>query len=420
MTAATNSKQPKSTTDMPLAGQGGRHGKWCLPALAMWLLLLAVVAGGASCRPVALPEPVRHRLAPAENTGAANSSEPGTVASGPEASPEPMSGASVPVTMTPLLPGLTATFLPSLPAPQPTITHIVQEGDTLSAIAMQYEVDYLLLLQVNDIVDPDHIYAGQALVIPMRPPEVAWAELESQVIGYSTGGHPIDVYRFGEGPARVALIGGIHGGYEWNTILLAYEVMDYYAAYPSELPDSITLYIIPSANPDGQFLVTGQEGRFLPEGVPVDIADGRFNANGVDLNRNWPCNWEPVGYWGEDEVDAGRRPFSEVEVRVLRDFFLDEAIDVVVFWHSSGGAVYPGYCNRAFPEAQSLGRTYAAAAGYAYEDIFTAYPVTGDAADWLSLMGVPGLVVELITQTETEFARNLAGTRALLDYLSQE
>jgi hypothetical protein len=308
--------------------------------------------------------------------------------------------------------------------PEPSISYVVQEGDTLSSIAAQFDVDEQLIAQANDLSNPNRVYPGQVLAIPLPPsePSPPWltvAPTEAQVIGHSTGGHPIEVYRFGKGPIHVALIGGIHGGYEWNTILLAYEMIDYYTIHPSEIPDSISLYIIPSANPDGQFLVTGQEGRFSPEGVPVDVPAGRFNANGVDLNRNWPCNWEPVGYWGDYEVDAGTRPFSEIETRALRDFLLDEGIDAAVFWHSSAEAVYPGYCNGPFPEAQSLGRAYAAAADYVYEDLFTYYVVTGDAADWLSLIGVPAIVVELATQTDAEFERNLAGVRSILDDLDQ-
>lgn len=44
--------------------------------------------------------------------------------------------------------------------------HIVQEGDTLLGIALQYQVDVNELARVNGITDPDSIYTGQRLTIP--------------------------------------------------------------------------------------------------------------------------------------------------------------------------------------------------------------------------------------------------------------
>ena len=95
-------------------------------------------------------------------------------------------------------------------------------------------------------------------------------------IGLSTEGYPIEVYRYGSGPIPVLFIGGIHGGYEWNTILLAYEFIDYFEANSSTLDPQLSVYIIPSANPDGQVRVIGHEGCFLPEEVKGNTLDGRF------------------------------------------------------------------------------------------------------------------------------------------------
>jgi len=391
-------------------GKAGRRAESCYTVLVkrytqaavrtLWLFLLAAVIGAASCRQAA-PMPASVERTPVPTTDNPDPIQTPTATPLPTASPN-------------------AAPSPSLPAPTPTIyvAYIVQEGDTLGEIAKQFGVASQVLADVNGLEDPDWLYPGQALTIPVAPPEEI-AVAESRIIGYSTDNHPIEVYRFGDGPVHIALVGGIHGGYEWNTILLAYQVMDYYAVRPSEIPASVSIYIIPSANPDGQALVTGQEGRFWPDSLPEDVIAARFNAHGVDLNRNWDCNWQPVGYFGEATVDAGSKPFSEAEVRVLHNFLLEEEIDAAVFWHSAAGEVYPGYCNASFPEAQALGRLYAGAAGYSYADLFTAYEVTGDAVDWLSRMGVPGIVVELATHTDSELAQNLAGVRAILNHLSQ-
>jgi hypothetical protein len=99
-----------------------------------------------------------------------------------------------------------------------------------------------------------------------------------QPLGQSYNGHVIEAYKFGDGDTILIFVGGIHGGYEWNTILLAYTAIDYFQANPQTIPPNITLYIIPSANPDGQFLVTGKEGRFVPNDLSPDTISGRFNG----------------------------------------------------------------------------------------------------------------------------------------------
>jgi hypothetical protein len=238
--------------------------------------------------------------------------------------------------------------------------------------------------------------------------------LSHEVIGLSTGGHPIEAYRFGSGPVAIALIGGIHGGYEWNTILLAYEMIDYFAENPGEVPGSISLYIVPAANPDGLVLATGHTGRFDPADLVEDTFPGRFNDHEVDINRNWDCKWEPVGYIFEIEVDAGTSPFSEKETRVLRDFIRGHDTDAVVFWHSQMGVTVPGGCDGHHLPSQTLAHRYAEASGYEYMDSFSEYPVSGDAADWLTAQGIAAIEVELISHEEVEFRQNLGGVLAVL------
>ena len=236
-------------------------------------------------------------------------------------------------------------------------------------------------------------------------------------IGRSAGGLAIDAYRFGRGPTRLVLIGGIHGGYEWNTILLAFAVVDYYRAHAAEIPRSITLDIVPAANPDGQLLVVGTTGPFAPADVGVNTIDGRFNRNGVDLNRNWDCDWAPAAYWRSRQVSGGVAPFSEAETAALRAFLSAPAPDGVVFWHSAAGGVFAGGCRARFAGADALAAVFAQGSGYPFRTSFASYPVTGDAADWLAREGVPAIAVELNNHDHLDVAQNLDGIKALLAYL---
>ena len=59
------------------------------------------------------------------------------------------------------------------PAPSPGCTpsiYIVEAGDLLSTIAIDFDISLDDLIEVNDIADPDLIQIGQELVIPC--PEV--------------------------------------------------------------------------------------------------------------------------------------------------------------------------------------------------------------------------------------------------------
>jgi len=62
----------------------------------------------------------------------------------------------------------TATPAPPGPPPTPTLTvHVVQPGDTLGSIAVQYDVSVADLMAANGLTDPDTLDVGQALIIPV-------------------------------------------------------------------------------------------------------------------------------------------------------------------------------------------------------------------------------------------------------------
>ncbi|MCB8944688.1 MAG: hypothetical protein H6658_13145 [Ardenticatenaceae bacterium] len=235
-----------------------------------------------------------------------------------------------------------------------------------------------------------------------------------RTIGFSTHNRPIHTYQFGNGPNTVVFVGGIHGGYEWNTILLAYAAIDYFLDHPQMMPAQVKLFIIPSANPDGQALVVGQDGRFTTADIPEDTFPGRFNGNGVDLNRNWDCDWLPTAVWRDEPVSAGREPFSEPESRALRDFLLAQQPTAVIFWHSAANGVYPSDCGQPFPASLELAELYSAAANYPLRPEFTSYTVTGDAGNWLATQNIPAITVELKSSEVVEWEQNLAGITAVL------
>lgn len=256
-------------------------------------------------------------------------------------------------------------------------------------------------------------------VIPPESIKIANSSPIHTVIGSSVEGRNIDAYTYGNGATHLAFVGGIHGGYEWNSVLLAYEFMDYLNANPMIIPEDISVTIIQSANPDGVYKIIGKEGRFTINDVPTNISQepGRLNANGVDLNRNFDCKWKPKSTWRGNIVNAGSVAFSEPETLAIRNFVLKNNPDVVVFWHSQSNAVYASECeNGILPKTLEIMDIYASASGYPAVDSFDAYEITGDAEGWLASINIPAITVELKTHETVELDRNLAGIKALFEY----
>ena len=237
-----------------------------------------------------------------------------------------------------------------------------------------------------------------------------------EVIGKSVEGRAIEAYHFGTGEKKILFVGGIHGGYEWNSVALAYKFIDYFTANLEKIPAGLEFVIIPSLNPDGVFAVVRKEGRFTiaDATMSTSTAVGRFNAHNVDLNRNFDCKWKPESMWKGNRVSAGASVFSEPEAVALRDFVAKFKPSVAVFWHSQANAVYASACmNGILPETLKVMDTYSVASGYGAVKTFDAYEVTGAAEDWLASIGVPAITVEMKTHEDVEWEKNLAGVNAL-------
>lgn len=225
------------------------------------------------------------------------------------------------------------------------------------------------------------------------------------VIGTSVEGRQLEAYTFGTGETDLLFVGGVHGGYEANSVRLAEAMIEEFQLQPDIIPESITVHIIPVLNPDGLALPNTASDR-----------DRRFNANSVDLNRNFDCKWAPESSWRSEIVSAGTAPFSEPEAAALRDYVLTTNPNAAVFWHSRANTVYGSECEGGILDAtRILMNTYAQAANYNTVEKFDAYPITGDVEGWLASIGIPAVTVELETRESIEWERNWAGVLALLE-----
>ena len=238
------------------------------------------------------------------------------------------------------------------------------------------------------------------------------------IIGTSGQGRDINAYHYGTGETELLFVGGIHGGYEWNTVLLAYDLMDYLKANPDIIPKNIKITVIPVLNPDGLNKVVGTSTRFSLSDVPVSEADtviGRFNSNNVDLSRNFDCDWQTNAKWQNKAVSGGSAVFSEAESLAIKNYVESQKPKAVIVWYSAAGGVFSSNCHDGImPETNVLTTTYAKASGYTAHENFDFYATTGDIVNWLAKIKIPAISVLLTNHTDIEWNKNLAGIKALL------
>ncbi len=265
-------------------------------------------------------------------------------------------------------------------------------------------------------VEPDNGIGDGAAPLEEKPTAERG---DKTVIGTSVAGNEITAYHFGTGDTELLFVGGAHGGYSWNTALLAYQMIDYYDAHANEIPDDVTITVIPVLNPDGLKNTVGTVGRFeIADALKVSESTrvaGRFNAHEVDLNRNFDCEWSTTGVWQNREVSGGSKVFSEPEAVALRDYVSNHKPAAAIVWFSSEGKVYPSACGGA-PSSKSvtLAATFASAADYSAAAEFDAYTITGDMVNWMAKQGIPAISVLLTNHQNTEWDKNIAGVRAVV------
>lgn len=216
------------------------------------------------------------------------------------------------------------------------------------------------------------------------------------IIGYSVLGRPLEVYRFGTGPSQRMIIAGIHGGYEWNTILLADQLITLLIGRPDLIPDDVTLFILRSMNPDGE--ARGKS------------ANARANENRVDLNRNFPALWRKdsprQGCWTLLELSPGDTPASEPETLAVMTFLVVEQIEAVISYHSAGLGIFPGG-QPPDPDSVGLAEAVAEVSDYPYPPVDTGCQYTGQLIDWASENDIAALDIELTNHQDTDLRQNL-------------
>jgi protein MpaA len=183
------------------------------------------------------------------------------------------------------------------------------------------------------------------------------------LLGHSVDGRAITATEIGDpdSPAHTLIVGCVHGS-EPAGIAITKAL----AAGPG--PSEAALWMIADLNPDG-------------------VAAGtRDNAHGVDLNRNFPNRWKPLGPPGSLYY-AGPRPLSEPESKLAAALVQLLRPRLTIYYHQHLDVVDDSQGPR------SIERRYAHAAGLPLYSL-TDYP--GSAVGWQNhLLGATAFIVEL-------------------------
>ena len=203
-------------------------------------------------------------------------------------------------------------------------------------------------------------------------------QAEAFVFGRSALGRDLVCLRVGPEDAenRFLLVFGVHG-YEDRFVrdgALLKETAEKLAALLAaepELPALCSVYIVPCANPDG-----------LLDGTS-NVSFGRLNAEGLDINRDFPEGWIRRTAAANRTGDA---PFASCEARALRDLVLS----VSPRW----AADVHGYVNRV---KYASNRTMAAyfASRDALDMPFEKWQSGGMLCAWLDTLTDGALLIEL-------------------------
>ncbi len=196
---------------------------------------------------------------------------------------------------------------------------------------------------------------------------------EWQVAGTSVQGRPIRVRHVGGGPREVLFVGGIHGDETEG----AYTTAQLPAAFISAgLAPTVTLTILEDANPDGT------------------AARTRENANGVDVNRNFPAS-----NFDTTNPACGGSPLSQPESRAVYETIKQIRPELVLVAHSW---VNDQFINFDGPALQIANR-FSATSGLPVHESKSFAPTPGSLGSFVGRdSGTPILTIEVRKGTPSD------------------
>lgn len=342
--------------------------------------------------------------------------------------------------------------------------YMVKPGDSYYRLARAFGTSVRALVTANPGRDPDRLSAGQYLIVPygfpVVPTDVPFTSELLQVclqglqarypflirrtIATTRYRRPVSALCLGTGP-RTVLYNASHHANEWITTPVLMKFLEDFCRAISTGgrifgKDALTLWrqtrlwLVPMVNPDGVDLVTGaiapgseqyEAAQRIARNYPdIPFPDGwKANLAGVDLNLNYPADWEQakknkfaLGYTMPAPRDyVGGSPLDQPESATMAALTRLVEPQLTLSYHTQGEVIYWKFLDLMPEGAQALGQRFAHVSGYTLEDTPFASGFAGY-KDWFILTyDRPGFTIEAglgenplpLSQFDEIYRRNL-------------
>lgn len=277
--------------------------------------------------------------------------------------------------------------------------------------------------RVGSIVPTDMSYPYEIMMMNLDALRVKYPIIKVGYYAESVMEKRIPFVRIGEGREEVFYSASMHAN-EWiNSVVFMKFIEDFGEAYNNngklfgynvrDIFNSRTLYIVPMVNPDGVDLVLNnipRSSRFYREAVEIandypsiPFPNGwKANIRGVDLNQQFPADWEKAreikfaqGFVSPAPRDfVGFGPLTEPESLGLYDFTLERNFRLLLAYHTQGEIIFWRYLNFNPPGAEDIAKEFARVSGYELINEVETNSYAG-LRDWfISFYNRPGFTVE--------------------------
>ncbi len=340
--------------------------------------------------------------------------------------------------------------------------YIIKPGDTLYSIAKKFNTNINFIFVANPNINFNNLQIGEVIIIPFGnvvPTDISYTYntlnmnilalrtiypfLILGTIGNSVLGKTIPYIRIGRGKKQVLYNASIHAN-EWITSVLlmkfvenfckAYVMDRYIFGYRArDLFEECSLYIVPMVNLDGVDIVTGYLGpgneiyeatKKIADRYPeIPFPSGwKANIKGVDLNLQFPAEWEQArdikyseGFRTPAPRDyVGIAPLTQPEALGLYDFTNINNFRLTISYHTQGRVIYWKFLDYLPEDSLEIAREFSRVSGYALEETPYRSSFAGYRDWFIQNFNRPGYTVEAgegvsplpISQFDTIYADN--------------
>lgn len=320
--------------------------------------------------------------------------------------------------------------------------HTVSAGDTIFNLANVYSSSIAGIITANPGIDVYNLQIGQKLIIPFGtvvPGDISYSYdilvmninslktiypfITTDYIGNSTLCRQIPYMRIGTGTKEVFYNASFHAN-EWITtpvimrftenLLRAYaNNMNIYGYSARNILRDVSIYIVPMVNPDGVDLVTGaitkgsetySKAEEISKNYPsIPFPQGwKANIQGIDLNLQFPANWERAreikfaqGFVSPAPRDyVGPAPLTAPEAYSVYNFTLSHDFRLTLSYHTQGMVIFWQYLDYNPSDSYYIGTRFSAASGYTLEQTPYASSFAGYKDWFIQTYNRPGYTIE--------------------------